>query len=109
MISTRGRRQQYSHRGVGKTTCIVSVLPALLMPAGRADDSGGCTDESWRQPKLPDVRTGHVFPVNGYPDRPVLIQTISITCPVWRMQQEELARREREETIPSVLIGRGVG
>ena len=104
MISARGTGQSRTSKRVGKNVFIVPVLMALLILAGCTDNSGNGTDEFWRTTELTDVRTGEVFSVSTYPDRPVLIQTFTITCPVCMMQQEEITRLEREGTVPFVLI-----
>jgi len=105
MIPARGKGQRCFSQEVGKTVFAVSVLLALLMLAGCADNTGSGTDESWRTTELTDIRTGEVFSVSKYPDRPVLIQTFTITCPICMMQQEEITRLEREGAVPFVLIG----
>jgi hypothetical protein len=105
MRSSRVRERIYSPKRLVAAGFIVSVLLALLMLAGCADSPGGGTDDSWRTTELTDVRTGEVFSVNRYSDRPVFIQTFTITCPVCMKQQEEITRLEAGGTIPFVLIG----
>jgi hypothetical protein len=105
MKSGRRRDRVYSPERMVTAGFIVSVLLALLMLAGCADSPGGGSDDSWRTTELTDVRTGEVFSVDTYADRPVFIQTFTITCPVCMKQQEEITRLETEGTIPFVLIG----
>ena len=90
---------------VRKTGLIIPVILALLLLSGCTDTPGSGTDESWRTTELTDIRTGEVFSVNAYSDRPVLIQTFTITCPVCMKQQEEITRLERGGGVPFVLIG----
>ncbi len=84
---------------------IVSLLfLALVILTGCTGQSNGGTDESWRTTELTDVRTGEVFSVNTFPDRPVFIQTFTITCPVCMQQQQEITRLVQEGAAPFVLI-----
>lgn len=80
------------------------VFLAFVMLAGCTDTSGGSTDESWRTIELTDVRTGEAFTVDMFNDRPVLIQTFTITCPVCMQQQEEITRLEDKGGRPFVVV-----
>jgi thiol-disulfide isomerase/thioredoxin len=105
MRSSRERVRNDSLKRLVGAGFILSVLFAFLMLAGCAESTGSGADGSWRTTELTDVRTGEVFSVDMYADRPVLIQTFTITCPVCMKQQEEITRLEAEGTIPFVLIG----
>ncbi|NYT06982.1 MAG: TlpA family protein disulfide reductase [Methanomicrobiales archaeon] len=84
---------------------VLLILLALVMAPGCTTVPGDGTDDSWRTTELTDVRTGEVFSVSRFADRPVLIQTFTITCPVCMQQQEEITRLEQEGSIPFIMIG----
>jgi hypothetical protein len=55
--------------------------------------------------ELTDVKTGAVFSLSSFPDRPVLIQTFTLTCPVCMQQQKEITRLHDSGRVPFVMIG----
>lgn len=63
------------------------------------------TTDSWQTTLLTDVQSGTQFSVSDIRDRPVLIQTFTITCPICRQQQAEISKLHDSGEIPFVMIG----
>lgn len=55
--------------------------------------------------ELTDVVTGTKFSLSSFPDRPVLIQTFTITCPICMQQQKEITRLYDSGKVPFVMVG----
>lgn len=87
---------------------IISVLVFFVMSAGCMQSSGtpGTTNSTpWQTTELTDVRTGYTFSIQSLKDRPVLIQTFTITCPNCMRQQEEITRLAESGDIAFVMVG----
>jgi hypothetical protein len=61
--------------------------------------------DTWQTTLLTDVQSGTQFRVSDIRDRPVLIQTFTITCPICRQQQAEITKLHGSAEIPFVMIG----
>lgn len=106
MRSTKGTRGKVSpYRQVAVWSVISVLFMVLVIVTGCTTSPESGTDESWRTTELTDVRTGEVFSVDAFSDRPVLIQTFTITCPVCMQQQQEITRLAQEGDASFVLIG----
>ena len=87
---------------------IISVLIFFLIVTGCTQSSGLPSNRSsrvWETTELTDVRTDEVFTVSSFSDRPVLIQSFTITCPICMKQQEEITRLAESGGVPFVMIG----
>lgn len=85
----------------------ISIL--LLFLAG-----SGCTTvehpdkepgDSWQATVLTDVRSGTSFSISGFTDKPVFIQTFTITCPICMQQQAEISKLHASGEVPFVMVG----
>jgi hypothetical protein len=95
-------------RRIFAAALITSVLIFFLMVTGCTQSSGATSGHSnpvWETTELTDVRTGEVFTVSSLSDRPVLIQSFIVTCPICMKQQEEITRLAESGDIPFVMIG----
>lgn len=87
---------------------ILTLLILFFCSAGCTGTDGPPAQESsetWKTIELTDVRTGTIFSLSSFADRPILIQTFTITCPVCMRQQEEITRLHDTGTVPFVMIG----
>lgn len=94
--------------GMRAAALIISVLILFLMSAGCTQSSGtpdNSSIPSWQTTELTDVRTGYVFSIHSLSDRPVLVQTFTITCPNCMRQQEEITRLAESGEVDFVMIG----
>ena len=94
--------------GLRAAALVISVLVFFLMSAGCTQSSGtpGTTNTtSWQTTELTDVRTGYTFSIHSLKDRPVLIQTFTITCPNCMRQQEEITRLAESGEADFVMVG----
>ncbi|MDD1706964.1 MAG: hypothetical protein LUO81_02040, partial [Methanoregulaceae archaeon] len=84
---------------------IISVLIFFLIVTGCTQSSGLPSNRSsrvWEMTELTDVLTDEVFTVSSFSDRPVLIQSFTITCPICMKQQEEITRLAESGGVPFV-------
>jgi thiol-disulfide isomerase/thioredoxin len=86
---------------------ILGLLILLASMAGCVGNSGPREEDGvlWRDIVLTDVSTGTDFSLSSFGDRPVLVQTFTITCPVCMRQQEEVTRLHESGKIPFVMVG----
>ena len=91
---------------VGIVICI-SLLLLFLASSGctsvNRQDRG--TGDTWQTTVLTDVRSGTPFRISDLKDRPVLIQTFTITCPICMQQQAEISKLHTSGEVPFVMIG----
>jgi hypothetical protein len=87
---------------------ILLLMVIFLLAAGCTGSPGpeiNATGDSLMTVELSDVRTGTVFSLSSFPDRPVLIQTFTITCPVCMQQQKEITRLHDSGKVPFMMVG----
>jgi len=63
------------------------------------------TGDTWQTTVLTDVRSGATFSISDVKDKPVLIQTFTITCPICMQQQAEISKLNASGEVPFVMIG----
>ena len=94
--------------GMRAAALIVSVLIFFLISTGCTQSSGtpgNASTTPWQTTELTDVRTGYTFSIQSLKDRPVLVQTFTITCPNCMRQQEEITRLAESGEVDFVMIG----
>lgn len=87
---------------------LISVLILFLMSSGCVQSPAtpdNSSIPSWQTTELTDVRTGYVFSIHSLSDRPVLIQSFTITCPNCMRQQQEITRLAESGEADFVMIG----
>ena len=108
MTSHRDMNREKLLRRLFEVSIIVSVLICFLLITGCTQSSGTPYNRNntvWETIKLTDVRTGEIFTINSLSDRPVLIQSFIITCPICMKQQEEITRLAESGNVSFVMIG----
>ena len=94
--------------GLRAAALVISVLVFFLISTGCTQSSGtpGTTNTTpWQTTELTDVRTGYTFSIQSLKDRPVLVQTFTITCPICMRQQEEITRLAESGEVDFVMVG----
>lgn len=87
---------------------IIAMLVFFILCAGCTQPSGtpgNTSTASWQTIELTDVRTGYVFSIHSVMERPVLIQSFTITCPNCMRQQEEITRLADSGEADFVMVG----
>jgi hypothetical protein len=91
----------------GSGICML-LLVATILTAGCTETARPGTDltgDRIMMVDLTDVRSGTVFTLSSFPDRPVLVQTFTLTCPVCMQQQKEITRLHESGKVPFVMVG----
>ena len=94
--------------GLRAAALVTAVLVFFLISTGCTQSSGtpGTTSITpWQTTELTDVRTGYVFSIHSLSDRPVLIQSFTITCSNCMLQQQEITRLTESGEVDFVMIG----
>ncbi|MDD1715290.1 MAG: redoxin family protein [Methanoregulaceae archaeon] len=91
--------------GAGIGLLLVAVL---ILVAGCTDAPGSkinISGDRLTTIELTDIGSGSAFTLSSFPDRPVLIQTFTLTCPVCMQQQKEITRLHESGKVPFVMVG----
>jgi thiol-disulfide isomerase/thioredoxin len=93
--------------GVAGFMICTGLLLIFLASSGCTTVNHSDTDSgyTWQTIALTDVRSGTTFSISELKDRPILIQTFTITCPICMQQQAEISKLNASGEVPFVMIG----
>lgn len=69
-----------------------------------SEDTGNVLGPAWRDSELKNVLTGESFSVNEFEDKPVLLESFAVWCPVCTSQQKEFKKLHDEIGNEIILI-----
>ncbi|MBI2583526.1 MAG: redoxin family protein [Candidatus Aenigmarchaeota archaeon] len=68
-----------------------AVFTAGCIGQSQQASSEGATASDWHDLPLKDVRTGETFKISDFRDKPVLLESFAVWCPVCLEQQRQIA------------------
>jgi hypothetical protein len=103
-------KKRHAAIGLGFAGAGISVLlvAVLVLAAGCTDTPGSkinIAGDRLMTIELTDISSGSGFTLSSFPDRPVLVQTFTLTCPVCMQQQKEITRLHDGGEVPFVMVG----